>query len=419
MNKSRVLFLVSLLATGLTVGAPIRAAESAHAGHAAMSGDTSPADRQAMWRAALARAPLAATAAFDARGRLWLATVKAGQVWIGRSDDRGRTFDDPVAVNAVPEQIAADGENRPQIAVTANDRVYVSWVQALEQPFSGNVRFAHSRDGGRTFSAPITVNDDREPISHRFAAMGVDRRGRIHIVWLDKRDARAAGNQGMKYAGAAVYHAVSGNDGASFSANEKIADHSCECCRIALALDTDGTPVIFWRHVFGDDIRDHALQRLDGKSALIHVSRDDWAVDACPHHGPALSIGSDGVYHLAWFTGAPGRAGLYYARSGGQGKHFSAPMKFGDSEAQAAHPQVLSLGSRVWLAWKEFDGRDAVIRNMYSADGGHSWSTPQTLATASGASDHPLLITDGARAYVSWYAVKEGYRLIEAEGGKP
>jgi hypothetical protein len=419
MNNPGAWLAIALLAAGPTASAPVRAADSTHAGHAGMGDRATAAERAKTWQGMLTRAPLAATGAFDTHGRLWLATVKDGHVWLGRSDDHGESFSTPTMVNPAPEQIAADGENRPQIIVTATDRVYVSWVQALEQPFSGAVRFAASRDGGQTFSAPVTVNDNRDPISHRFQAMAADSHGDIHLVWLDKRDQRAAEVKGWKYAGAAVYHAVSGNNGVSFSANEKIADHSCECCRIALTPDTDGTPVVFWRHVFGDNIRDHALQRLDGKSALIRVSHDDWAVDACPHHGPALAIGRDGVYHLAWFTGAPGRAGLYYARSTDQGKHFSAPMRFGDGAAQAAHPQVLSLGQDVWLAWKEFDGREALVRVMNSSDSGRSWSAPRSLATACTASDHPLLITDGARVYVSWFAAREGYRLIDAGGTKP
>lgn len=360
-----------------------------------------------------ARLSLATGVAFDKNGRLWRVATEEQYLIVRYSDDKGRHFSFPVRVNTAPERIAADGENRPTIAFSTSGEIYVSWTQSLEQAYAGHIRFSRSRDGGRTFSAPITVNDNRDPISHRFQAMTVDPRGNIHLAWLDRRDQSAAKARGENYAGIAVYHAVSSDQGSSFSANDRIADHSCECCRIALALDTDGTPVIFWRHVFGDNIRDHALQRLDGKSALTRVSRDDWAVDACPHHGPSLSIGADGVYHLAWFTGAAGRTGLYYSRTIDRGGHFSSPMKFGNSEVQAAHPQVLSLGQDVWLAWKEFDGRDAVVRSMHSADAGRSWSAAVTLATASGASDHPLLITDGANIYLSWYAAKEGYRLIE------
>lgn len=367
-------------------------------------------DRNAMWQKSLARAPLAVTAAFDARGRLWLASVDHGHVLVRYSDDLGNRYSAAVRVNPEPERIAADGENRPKLAFGKHGEVYVSWTQSLDVPFAGHVRFAHSRDGGKTFSTPITVNDDRAPISHRFDSLIVDGAGRVHLVWLDKRTKEKAGEA---YAGIALYHAVSMDGGKSFSANRKLADHTCECCRIAVALDTDGVPVALWRHVFDKNTRDHALLRLDGTSAMMRASHDDWRVDGCPHHGPALSIGPDGVYHLAWFTGAPGRAGLYYRRSPDRGRNFGAPMRFGNPEAQPGRPQVLSLGSRVALAWKEFDGKSSLVRVMVSRDGGATWPAPETLARTAGASDHPQLLHDRGRAFLGWQTVNEGFRLLE------
>ncbi len=133
-----------------------------------------PIDRNAMWRKSLARAPTAATAAFDARGRLWLATVEDGHVVLRHSNDMGKTFSVLVRVNPASERIAADGENRPKLAFGKHGEVYVSWTQSLDVPFAGHVRFAYSRDGGATFSPPVTVNDDRAPISHRFDSLIVD-----------------------------------------------------------------------------------------------------------------------------------------------------------------------------------------------------------------------------------------------------
>ena len=400
-----------LAMSALAASASAWSADSIHAEHVVTPGKTAPTDRETTWKNALARPPLSATAAFDDEGRLWLATVKDGHINLQVSTDKGGNFGAPLTVNAAPENIAADGENRPKIAFGSNGKIYISWTQSLAQPFSGNVRFSRSLDGGRSFSPPVTVNDDREIITHRFETLGVDRRGGIHLVWLDRRDQSAAAAKGEKYTGLAVYHATSTNEGASFSTNKKIADHSCECCRIALAVDNDATPVVFWRHIFGQNNRDHALRRLDGTSAMVRVSHDNWEVDACPHHGPTLAIGSDGVYHLAWFNNAPARHGLFYSRSRDGGQTFSAPLAFGDFTAQASHPQVLSLGARVWLAWKEFNGQESTVRIMHSTDDGLSWSAPVVLAATDGASDHPLLISDGVQAYLSWNTVKQGYRL--------
>jgi len=398
--------LVSIVAVANT--ATPAPASGGHSGH----DSGKPVDRQAMWQKSLQRAPLAVTVAFDPQGRLWRARVRDGHVWLDSSEDLGRTYSSAQRVNPGVERIGADGENRPKLAFGSAGEIYVSWTQSLDVPFSGHVRFARSRDGGRSFDAPVTVNDDRQAISHRFESMAVTPDGHIHLVWLDKRLSQAATRVGLKYQGISVYAAVSSDRGASFAPNRKLADHSCECCRIALATDTDGTPVALWRHVFGSNIRDHALLRLDGQSALRRVSHENWAVDACPHHGPALSIGPDGVYHLAWYSGAEKQRGLFYANSRDRGRSFTPAVAFGNNAAQAGHAQVLSLGRNVLRAWREFDGKQSVLLAQRSRDGGKTWNTASALATSESASDRPLLVSNGKAVLLSWNSVAEGHRLI-------
>ena len=402
MNK-KTLSAVLLLTAGLAANAVTLAADPSPQKH----------DMGKMWQASLARPALSVGASFDQRGWLWLAKVESGYLFVSHSKDKGKTFSPTVKVNSVPENIAADGENRPKVAVTGEGRVYVAYTSSLEKPFSGHIRFSRSLDGGTTFSEPVTVNDNREVISHRFEAMAVDSRGQITLAWLDKRDQSVAQLKGQAYTGAAVYYAVSTDGGASFGPNRKLADNSCECCRVAVAMDRDDVPVIFWRHIFGKNVRDHALARLDGKSPPVRVSHDQWEVDACPHHGPAISIADDGVYHLVWFDNGPQLHGLFYASSADQGKTFSPPRAYGNFEAQAGHPHVLAAGRNVFIAWKEFDGKQSIVRLMASKDGGKSWLAPRQVAATAGASDHPLLIADGSRPYLSWYTAREDYRLIE------
>jgi hypothetical protein len=286
----------------------------------------------------------------------------------------------------------------------------------METPYSGYIRFSRSVDGGKHFSAPVTVNDNLERITHRFDSLGINSRGHIYIAWLDRRDTAAAKKEGKNYSGIAVYYAISEDEGKSFKTNLKAADHSCECCRVAMAFDTDDFPVIAWRHVYDTNIRDHALVKLDGKMTPVRLSHDNWVIAACPHHGPSLSIATDGIYHATWFNNAPDRHGLFYAYSKDQGQTFSAPLNFGNFDAQAAHPYVLSLGNRVYLVWKEFDGESTGIFGMSSGDSGKTWSVPKKLAGTSDASDSPLLIKENNRAYLSWNSVKEGFRLIEVNG---
>lgn len=375
--------------------------------------DAAPArDPGKMWRMRIEQSPqLAVSASFDTQGRLWLARAVGKQLTVSRSDDLGTTFSAPVDVLSVPEAISADGENRPKIAV-ADGHVYVSWTQPLPQPFSGHIRFAVSQDDGRSFSAPVTINSHLAPTSHRFDALLADAAGRVTLAWLDKRDGMAAAGAGGSYKGAAVYLAQSTDHGRSFAPNRKLADHSCECCRIGLAADSDGTPVAFWRHVFDGGVRDFALARLD--EAPRRASEDGWRIDACPHHGGDIAIDARGGRHLVWFTGAEGKAGLYYRRI--DGERATAPLAFGDPDAQPGHPAVLVDGERVIVAWREFDGRQNRIRVMLSRDRGASWSAPATHAASAGAADYPLLLAGRGRVWLAWNTADEGFRLVELGG---
>ncbi|MBI4986768.1 MAG: exo-alpha-sialidase [Rhodocyclales bacterium] len=359
------------------------------------------------------RAQLATSAAFDDDGRLWRVRLTEGHVVVDASDDQGASFAPAVRVNAAPEAVAAEGEQRPEIALAGQGRIYVAWTSPLPQPYAGHVRFAHSDDGGRTFAAPLTVNDNREAITHRFQSLHVAADGRLTVAWIDKRDLEAAKRAGQDHRGAAIYYSVSADGGASFEPNRRLAAHSCECCRIALASDTDGAAVAFWRHTFADGTRDHALARIGGLAddkAPARATHEGWRVNACPHHGPDLAIGADGTRHGAWFNQADGVPGLFYGAWRPDGRPLGAPMRFG--AANAAHPALLILGRRVLLAWKAFDGERTVVSVMESADGGRRWSAPRSAATAADASDHPRLIAWRDRAYLSWATLAEGYRLI-------
>ena len=145
--------------------------------------------------------------------------------------------------------------------------------------------------------------------------------------------------------------------------------------------------------------------------AARRATDDGWKIDGCPHHGPALAIGADGTWHLAWFTGEGKRgAGTFYRRSIDQGRSFSEPIRVGSSGA--GRPALIVTGRDVWLAWKEPGGEGTAVKAMRSDDAGVTWSEPRELARTSNNSDHPVLIARGAEAYLSWFTTREGYRLL-------
>jgi len=351
------------------------------------------------------------TASFDKQGRLWIAWVDREHIYIQSSPDKGRNFSAPVSVNSQAERIEAHGEYRPKLKLDDNGSVYLTWTQPMEKRYTGQIRFSRSTDGGQSFSQPITVNDNQAAISHRFDSLAVGKHGEIFIAWLDARDKEQAKAAQQEFSGVSVYYAWSDNGGASFHANQVAAQHSCECCRLAVEMDKHNLPVLLWRQVFEGNIRDHAVLTFKDDwtpGAARRASFENWRVEACPHHGPALSIGEDGVFHAAWFSAAPERSGLFYGNSGDNGQTFSAPLAFGGPGA--AHAGVLALGRQVALVWSEFDGKANLLQLQRSTDSGRSWSPPQTLASTAGSADNGFLLSDGERLYVSWQT-GEGYQF--------
>jgi hypothetical protein len=334
-------------------------------------------------------------------------------VLVRSSRDFGKQWSTPVRVNVTPEPVEVDGDSRPRIAAGKEGEIYVTWTKPLAKPYTGEIRFARSVDGGRTFSAPRAVHVDRQQITHRFDSLAVAADGRVFVAWIDKRDMVAAGGKEADYRGAALYYAVSDDRGATFRGDFKAADHSCECCRIALLPQDDGSMLALWRHVFAPNIRDHALARLKPDGTVDGFRRatfDDWKIDACPHHGPSLAAGAGGELHAVWFSGAPDKSGAFYGRLG-----IETPVgvrRLGDDTAE--HPDLAVAGERVAIVWKEFDGQRSTLRALTSTDRGRTFRATDVAGTA-GASDQPRLLSYNDRFFVFWNTRAEPLGVFEVK----
>ena len=359
-----------------------------------------------------------ATPVFAPDGNLYLAWATADHVVVARSTDGGKSFGQAVAVNPEPAKIDPGPDSRPGIAIGKDSAILVSYTVFTGDAYVGRVYIGRSADGGRSFAPPQPLTDDTA--SQRFTKLLADKDGHVLAAWIDKREIAAAKAAGQAYPGAALAYAWWDGSKGSFTPARIAQSDSCECCRVAAALDRDGHPVVAFRNIFDLTIRDHAVMTFgkDGRPGPLHrVAIDDWKTDVCPHQGPDIAIGPDGAYHVVWFTEGSRRQGLFYARSTDAGAGFSKPMALGNPDLSPSRARVAATKEGVWLAWKEFDGTVSTIRAMHSADGGKHWDAARTVAQTSNASDQPILIAERDRAYLSWLTHDEGYRLMELGAG--
>lgn len=361
-----------------------------------------------------------ATPAFGPDGALWLTYAAAGHVMLVRSPDAGASFEDPIDITRTAVQLDWGPDSRPKIAIDAQGAITIAYATFKDKAFNGQVFVAHSAVG-QPFTAPRPITSD--PESQRFEAIALDPDGHVFAAWIDKRNRPAARAAGRKYPGAALaYTWLTGpNAGKDASETFLVKDNTCECCRLGLAFAGPGRPALLFRNIFAGSIRDHAVITFDEArkpGPVQRVSDDGWATEACPHHGPSLSISPTGSYHATWFTNGAKRQGLFYARAENGGAIFGEPVPIGEAGRQASRPAVIATREAAYIVWKEFDGDTTSLRSMRSADDGKTWSPPTTVATSDGEGDHPLLVAHEGRIFVSWLSKgREGYRLIELGKG--
>ena len=360
------------------------------------------------------RPQLATGAAMAPDGRVWVVGVNAqAQLFVQTTALGGPVLWSELRIlNTGQDPIAADGESRPKIAFGPKGWVVISYTMPLAKRFTGFVRMLRSSDGGASFGEPFTVHQDRQEITHRFDAIAFDGKGVLHTLWIDKRDQSPKGSA-QPYIGAAIYRNASQDGGASFGPDTKVADHSCECCRIGLARNAQGDLKATWRHVFDGNTRDHAFASVGAAANRITRSTfDGWQINACPHHGPGLAAdaqaGANG-FHTVWFgirkVHGQDQAAVRYARLNAQG----VPLPKTERtlpDPRAEHADVMAHGSKVAVVWRSSEGAVTTLKAWLSQDGGQNFSL-KTLAQTTGYNDHPRLAQNGEQMVVVWRNTQE------------
>ena len=110
-------------------------------------------------------------------------------VFVATSADGGRTFGAPVRVNRADGEGRLGGELPPRVAVQAAANGVGPVVDVLWNARDGAtaIKTARSRDGGRTFDAPISLQADGAGGDRGWPALAVDAHGGAHAIWLDHR----------------------------------------------------------------------------------------------------------------------------------------------------------------------------------------------------------------------------------------
>ena len=282
---------------------------------------------------------------------VWTASTNdTSDVFISVSTDGGVTFSAPARVNDIEGDARASGEQAARVMVGYRNAVHVVWP--AKHDGRTVIRYAGSKDGGRTFAPAVTVAGASLTGARGWHAATLGYDGGVQVVWLDGRNAAPMAHDHGKVASKPVrtpggprqdiFHASWKGD--SRPAEHLIQANVCFCCKTAVVASGEKVYAA-WRHIYPGSLRDIAVARSTDNGATfgppIRVSEDGWKIDACPDDGPAMAAdGHDGI-HIAWPTLVAGntpRKGIFYSTL--KGDSFAPRVRLDAGDADPAHPQI-------------------------------------------------------------------------------
>ena len=349
--------------------------------------------------------------AFDHRGAVLL-------VWVdqARKDVFFRKEGESINVSRNPETFSW----LPRVASGAKGEIFVLWQEIIFSGGShgGDILFARSADGGKTFSRPLNLS----------SSVAGDGKGRIsRDIWHNGSLDLVVGPDGMVYAAWTEYEGPlwlrrSTDGGKSFS--EKLSVRTDKPARAPSLAVHGNTVYLAW--TVGDDASAdiRVAKSSDGAASFgsaVIVDKTRAYSDA-----PKIAVDGRGVLHLAYNEGRR----VHYTRSSDGGARFAPPRDI--SGGNAGFPS-LSLDGRgkLYVLWERFAEpyRARGLELAVSADRGSTFSktaVPESAGAGHNGSLQGLLMrklaasADGALAIVN-SSFKEGESsrvwLIRANSG--
>lgn len=268
--------------------------------------------------------------------------------------DGAERFERPVKVSRSPRVFS--WLPRLVIASSGATDVYVLWQEIIFSGGShgGEILFARSNDGGKTFGEPINLSNSRAG----------DGKGRITARYWDN------GSLDL----------VRGRDGALYAA---------------------------WTEYDGNLWFSHSKDGGKSFSEPSHVAGDP---DHAPARGPSLAIGDDGTLFIAWTVGEDRAANIHLSKTTDGGRTFAKPRALVSTGHSDAPKIAVDRRGTIHLVYAESpDGpfERYQIRYRQLKDGEHPLRDSVVLSGAGNAeavsAGFPALSLDGEdNLYVIW-----------------
>jgi len=291
----------------------------------------------------------------------------------------------------------------PSVTALDNGTLAAHWLRKTSGgAYAYGVALSFSRDGGETWSEPLTPHDD-SPTEHGFVSKVPFPGGRIAAIWLDGRE---TGGSHEGHAGPMTLRAAFVASDGRVEREDRIDARVCDCCQTSAVRLEDGALVVAYRDRSEDEVRDIAVVRFDGErwSEPSVVHDDRWVMPGCPVNGPAIAAEGERVA-VAWFTAAgpvpTPRVRIAFSRDGGRA--FAAPIDV-DAGRPAGRVDIVFLEDGAALVtWiEDGEGSAQILARRVDSNGSRGPHLRIASTTAARTAGFPRTAVLGSDALIAW-----------------
>ena len=271
--------------------------------------------------------------------------------------------------------------------------------------YAYDVQLRLSNDGGNNWRDAGSPHKDGTLTEHGFVSMYAYAEN-LGVIWLDGREMSSQADFEKHHGshGGMTLRSVSMDSGGRFS-NRRIVDSLvCDCCQTAAVITRD-SPLVVYRDRTQSERRDIASSRWgqDAWTPPKPVSVDGWHIDGCPVNGPALVAQENDVV-ATWFSGAGGKAQIFFVRSSNGGKSFEERIRVGEGPVLGRVSALMYPDRSLFITWvrEDADGKAMIVGRHITSKNEFSEVVNLADVSPTRASGFPKLLLSGSDTVLAW-----------------
>jgi hypothetical protein len=328
-------------------------------------------------------------------GVAWAARTQEGvtDVYTATSRDGGRTFAAPVRVNEVPGDVGVSGEQPPRIVLIAGGSTDPAVVVLWTAKSASGTRLvtARSDDGGKSYGPAAAVPGSDASGNRGWESAAVTAQGDVAVAWLDHREMQA--HTAGAASGPAHQHGAS---------SQRSPEEGVERAQLS--------QIFFAR-----------LNVPDSAQAI--------APGVCYCCKTSVATRAEGTVVVAWRHVYPGNMrDIALAKSSDGGRTFAAPVRVSEDNwvldgcPENGPAVAIDQTNAIHVVWPTLvpasGGTEETLALFYAmSKDGHHFTKRQQIPT-DGVPRHPqLAIGAGGTITVAWDEQLKGMRRIVVANG--